>query len=74
MDHVGEVVFGHFNGEGFNLARPQRHDAISHRGQREASDAIEEAAHCEHFGPPSSAYFVTAAAMVLVVLIADCAV
>ena len=70
MNHAGEAQFGDFDGKGFDLARPQRHDAMSHRGQREAPNPIEEAAHREHFFPS----YLTAAMIVRVVLTAACAV
>ena len=48
MDHVGELVFSDFDRKGFNLAGPERSDTISDRCQREASNPIEEASHCDH--------------------------
>ena len=72
VDHAGKVVFGYFDGKGFDFTRPQRHDAMSHRGQREAPDPIEEAAHCEHF--LFLLRYFAAARIVRVVLTAVCAV
>ena len=71
MEHIGEVMFGHFDGKGFDLACPQRYDAISHRCQREAPNPIEQASHGQH---SVSFYFVTIAVMLRVVLTANCAV
>ena len=72
VDHVGKVILRYFDGKGFYLARPQRHDAIPHRRQREAPDAIKEAAHCEHF--LFLLRYFAAARIVRVVLTAVCAV
>ena len=47
MSHVGEVCHGHFDWERFDLRRPQGPDAVSHRSQRKAADAVEQAAHCQ---------------------------
>ena len=51
MDHVGKVVFGHFDGEGFDLTGPQGRDAAADRRQREAANPIEEGAHRQHCIP-----------------------
>ena len=48
MSHAGEVVFRHFDGEGFNLTGPHGRDSIADRRQGKAADAIEEAPHSEH--------------------------
>jgi len=45
MDHVGEVVLGNFDGEGFDLAGPQRLYTSPDRRQGKPADAIEEASH-----------------------------
>lgn len=64
MDHVGEVMLGYFDWKGFDLAGPNGGDPIPHRGQRETADTIEETPHCQ------VSHFATAAAIVLVVLMA----
>ena len=49
MNHVGEVVFRDFDGEGFNLAGPHRRDPIADRREGKPANAIEEASHSKHF-------------------------
>ena len=68
MNHVGETQLCHLNGKGFDLRRPHRRNATADRGQRESTDAIEQASHSE------PAHFDTACAIVRVVLTAACAV
>ena len=68
MSHVGEVCFRDFDGERFDLRCPQGRDPVSHRSQRKAADAIEQAAHCK-FTHAAAAF-----ATVFVMLIAVCAV
>ena len=68
VNHVGEAQLCHLNGKGFDLRRPHRRDATADRGQRESTDAIEQAAHRQ------SAHFATACTTVRVVLTAACAV
>ena len=68
MHHVGEVCFRDFDGERFDLRRPYRRDAVSHRSQRKAADAVKQAAHCK-FTHTAAAF-----ATVFVILIAVCAV
>ena len=68
MEHIGETQLCHLNGKGFDLRRPHRRDATADRGQRESTDAIEQAAHRQ------SAHFATACTTVRVVLTAACAV
>ncbi len=41
MDHAGEVLFGHLDGERLDLAGPDGGDPVAHRRQREAADPIE---------------------------------
>lgn len=57
MEHVGEVVFCHPDGERLNLAGPDRYNAIAHRRQGETANAIEERGHRQiisvfHCAPP----------------------
>ena len=68
MNHVGEVCHGHFDWERFDLRRPYRRDPVSHRRQREAADAVEQAAHRQltHAAATFATFFV--------MLIAVCAV
>lgn len=68
VDHVGEMALGDFDGKGFDLAGPYRSDPASDRRQWKPANAIEEASHGQCF------HFPTAAAMVLVVLMAVWAV
>ena len=68
MNHVGETQLCHLNGKGFDLRRPHRRDATADRGQRESTNAIEQAAHRQ------PAHFATACTTVRVVLTAACAV
>ena len=68
MEHIRETQLCHLNGKGFDLRRPHRRDATADRGQREAANAIEQAAHRQ------SAHFATACTIVRVVLTAACAV
>ena len=39
------MVFRDVNGKGFDLAGPQRDHTIPHSGQREAANAVKQAAH-----------------------------
>lgn len=71
MAHAGEMVFGHFDGEGFDLAGPQWLYAVADRREGEAADTIEQASHSKHF---SSCPHLIAVATALVVLTAACAV
>lgn len=48
MEHIGESQFRDFNGKGFDLAGPQRPDAVADCRQREAPDPIKEAPHRQH--------------------------
>ena len=48
MEHIGEMVFCDFDGEGFYLAGPEGRDARPYRRQREAADPIEEAPQSQH--------------------------
>ena len=45
MNHVWEVCFCDFDGERLDLRSPHGCDPVSHRRQREAADAVEQAAH-----------------------------
>ncbi len=72
MDHVGEMVFRHLDGEGFNLAGPERYDPGPDRREGEAADPVEEAAHGQH--SPAPYFGATAWATFRVMLMADCAV
>ena len=54
MNHVGETQLCHLNGKGFNFRCPHRRDAAADRGQRESTNAIEQAAYRQ------SAHFATA--------------
>ena len=67
MSHVGEVCFRDFDGERFDLAGPQRHNAVMDGRQREASYSIEKTSHGDnsHFA---------AATTVRAILTALCAV
>ena len=68
MEHIRETQLCDRNREGFDLRRPHRRDAAANRRQREATNAIEQAAHRQ------SAHFATACTTVRVVLTAACAV
>ena len=68
MSHVGEVRFRDFDGERLDFRCPQGCDPVSHRSQRKAADAIEQAAH-RQFTHAAAAF-----ATVFVMLIAVCAV
>lgn len=68
MEHIGEAQLCHLNGKGFNLRRPHRRDAAANRRQRESTDSIEQAAHCQF------SHRATACTTVRVVLTAACAV
>ncbi len=68
MNHVGEVCFCDFDGERLDLRSPHGCDPVSHRSQRKAADAVEQAAHCK-FTHAAAAF-----ATVFVMLIAVCAV
>ena len=68
MSHVGEVCFRDFDGERLDLRSPHGCDPVSHRSQRKAADAIEQAAHCKFI------HAAAAFATVFVMLIAVCAV
>ena len=68
MNHVGEVCFRDLNGEWFNFRCPERRDPVSHRSQRKAADAVEQAAHRQ------LTHAAAAFATVFVMLIAVCAV
>ena len=68
MEHIRETQLCDRNRECFNFRRPHRRDATADRGQREAANAIEQAAHRQ------SAHFATACTIVRVVLTAACAV
>ena len=68
MNHVGEVCFRDFDGERLDLRCPQGRDPVSHRSQRKAADAVEQAANCK-FTHAAAAF-----ATVFVMLIAVCAV
>lgn len=67
MDHIGEVVFRHLDGERLDLAGPHRLYPASDRGQGKPAEPIEQASKGEaaHFAAP------TAWTMVRVVLTAD---
>lgn len=66
MEHFGESLFCHLDGKCLDLAGPQGCDAIPHSGEREPADAVEQAAERQ------PAHFGIAAAIVFVVLTADC--
>lgn len=68
MSHVGEVCFCDFDGERLDFRCPHGCDPVSHRSQRKAADAIEQAAH-RQFTHAAAAF-----ATVFVMLIAVCAV
>ena len=69
MDHVGEMVFRHLNGKGFDLAGPEGFDPRPDRREGKAADAIKEASHGQHSHAP---YFgATAWATFRVMLMAD---
>ena len=68
MNHVGEVRFRDFDGERLDLRSPHGCDPVSHRRQREAADAVEQAAHRQ------LTHAAAAFATVFVMLIAVCAV
>ena len=68
MSHVGEVCFRDFDGERLDFRCPQGRDPVSHRSQRKAADAVEQAAH-RQFTHATAAF-----ATVFVMLIAVCAV
>lgn len=67
VKHPRQVLHGDANGERFDLAGPQRHNAIVDSRQREASYAVEQAPHGDnsHFA---------AATTVRAILTALCAV
>ncbi len=48
MQHPRQALLRDVDGERFDLAGPQGHDAIVDSRQREASDAIEQAPHRQH--------------------------
>lgn len=67
MQHPRQALLRDTDGEGFDLAGPQRHDAIVDGRQREAANAVEETSHGDnpHFA---------AATTVRAILTALCAV
>lgn len=68
MEHIRETQLCDRNREVFNFRRPHRRDATANRGQRESTNAIEQAAHCQF------SHRATACTTVRVVLTAACAV
>ena len=48
MGHVGEVVFRHFDGKGFDLAGPEGFDSRPDGGEGKPADPIEQTSHSEH--------------------------
>ena len=70
VGHAGEPAFGDFHGEWLDLAGPNRLDTISGRRQREPSDAVKQAPHCQS----RQDHRITAWAIVRVVLTAAWAV
>ena len=52
MEHGGEPLSCHFDGEGFDLAGPHRLDAVADRREWEPSDSIEQAAQRGHYAIP----------------------
>lgn len=60
MDHVGEVVFRHLDGEGFDFAGPEGLDPRPDRREGKAADPIEEASHGQHGFPSCYEFGVTA--------------
>ena len=40
MDHAGEVLFGHLDGELLDLAGPDWGDAVAYRRQRKTADPV----------------------------------
>ena len=45
MEHIGKMVLRDLDGKSFDFAGPQRDDAVPHGGQREAANAVKQAAH-----------------------------
>ena len=66
VEHLREMIFCHLDGEGLNLAGPQRSDTVPRRSQRKAANAVKQA-------PEGQGHF-TAWTMVRVVLTAAWAV
>lgn len=48
MNHIWKSGFCDFDGKGFNLGRPQRHDAVADSRQWEAPDPVEETPQRHH--------------------------
>ena len=48
VEHLREMMLRYLDGEGLNLAGPQRSDALTHGGQREAANAVKQASHRRH--------------------------
>ena len=42
VEHLREMMLRYLDGEGLNLAGPQRSDALTHGGQREAANAVKQ--------------------------------
>ena len=48
VEHLREMMLRTWMGNGSNLAGPQRGDALTHGGQREAANAVKQASHRRH--------------------------